>query len=53
MILKVQGPNRDQVSTRDNFQIWVKLEGPKTYFSLIKILPRIFQIYVKKLLLCF
>jgi len=34
MILKVQGPNSDQVSTMDHFQIWIKLEGPKTYFSL-------------------
>jgi len=30
MILKVQGSNSDQVSTMDYFQIWVKLEGPKT-----------------------
>jgi len=33
MILKVHGPISDQVLTRDHFQIWVKLKGPKTYFS--------------------
>jgi len=34
MISKVQGPISDKVSIRDHFQIWIKLEGPKTYFSL-------------------
>jgi len=38
MILKVQGPNNDQILTRDYFQIWVKLEIQKTYFSLKKTL---------------
>jgi len=36
MISKVQGPNSDQVLTRDHYQIEVKLEGPKTYFSQVQ-----------------
>jgi len=34
MILKVQGPDSDQILTRDHFQMKVELQGPKTCFSL-------------------
>jgi len=45
MILKVQEQNNNQVSTRDHFQIDVRLERPKTYFSLIIIIIIIIIIY--------
>ena len=33
MMLHVQRPNSDQVSTRDHFQIKFKLQGSKTYIK--------------------